>query len=63
MQRCAVELCVLGPGFVNLSREDQAAMVLACRIADAEAFRKCAARHGDLVDWVEDVHPPNPPPR
>ena len=58
MLQCRRDLCVLGPGFRNLTLEDQAAMVLACRIADAEAYRTCEARHRQLVDWVEDVHEP-----
>lgn len=52
MQPCARLLCTLGPGFGNLSLEDQAAMIANCRALDAEAFRVCEARHRALVEWI-----------
>jgi len=55
MQPCARRLCTLGPGFGNLSLEDQAAMIANCRALDAEAFRVCEARHDALVKWIRDV--------
>jgi len=35
--------------------DDQAALVLACRIADAEAYRVCEIRHRSLADWIMEA--------
>jgi len=32
--------------------DDQAALVLACRIADAEAYRVCEAKHSRLRGFI-----------
>lgn len=53
MQPCAVELCKLRPELVNLELKDQLALVLACKIADAQAFAKCAEKQRALTDWVK----------
>jgi hypothetical protein len=52
MQPCASQLCTLRPEFARLDLPTQAAMVLACRIADAEAARRCERRHRELVEWI-----------
>lgn len=52
MQACQIQLCTLRPEIVNLDIADQFAMILACKIADAEAYRKCEAKHAALVKWV-----------
>jgi hypothetical protein len=52
MEPCKRQLCELRDTFTNLSLDDQAAMILACRIADSEAYRKCEAKHRSLVDFI-----------
>lgn len=52
MAPCARQLCVLRPEFDGLSLDDQAAMLLACRIADAEAYRQCEIKQRALADWI-----------
>jgi hypothetical protein len=52
MQPCAAQLCTLRPEIVNLDPADQAAMILACKIADATAFAKCAEKQRTLTEWV-----------
>ena len=52
MEPCKRQLCELRETFTNLSLEDQAAMILACRIADSEAYRTCEAKHSALVDFI-----------
>ena len=53
MQACQRQLCVLRPEFDALSLDDQGALLLACRIADAEAYRTCQAKHEALKTWIE----------
>lgn len=53
MQPCSQQLCTLRPEIVNLELKDQLAMILACKIADAEAYRKCEAKQEALAGWVE----------
>ena len=53
MQACAVQLCTLRPEIANLELADQLAMILACKIADAEAYRKCSAKQEALSEWME----------
>lgn len=52
MEPCKRQLCELRETFSSLTLEDQAAMILACRIADAEAYRTCDAKHSALVDFI-----------
>lgn len=52
MQPCQRQLCTLRPEFVNLELADQLAMILACRIADAEAYRRCEVKQKALAEWV-----------
>lgn len=51
---CVVQLCTLRETFKDMSLEDQAAMILACRIADAEAYRACQVKQKALADWIMD---------
>lgn len=53
MQPCAIQRCTLRPEFVNLSLADQAAMVLACKIADDHAFAKCSEKQRALAEWID----------
>jgi len=52
LQACQIQLCTLRPEIVNLEVKDQLAMILACKIADAEAYRKCEAKHDALAKWI-----------
>lgn len=52
MAPCARQMCVLRPEFDGLSLDDQAAMLLACRLADAEAYRACEVKQRALADWI-----------
>lgn len=52
MQACQIQLCTLRPEIVNLEIPDALAMMLACKIADAEAYRKCALKQKALADFV-----------
>ena len=53
MTRCS-DLCQLRPEIVNLSLEDQLAMVQACDIANAEAYARCAATKAAVVSALKD---------
>lgn len=53
MAPCVIQLCTLRPEIVNLEFKDQLALLLACKIADAEAYRKCQAKQEALADWVK----------
>jgi hypothetical protein len=53
MSQCAVQMCMLRPEVVNLEPADQLAMILACHIADMEAYRKCQAKQESLVTWIK----------
>lgn len=52
MAPCQIQLCTLRPEIVNLEFKDQLAMILACKVADAEAYRRCEAKHRALAEWV-----------
>lgn len=52
MAPCSLQLCMLRPEIVNLELKDQLAMILACKIADAESYRRCEAKQAALSDWV-----------
>ena len=52
MQPCSLQLCTLRPEIVNLDLPDQLAMILACKIADAEAYRLCSLKQETLAEWV-----------
>lgn len=54
MAPCERQLCELRETFTNLSLEDQAAMILACRLADAEAYRACEVKQKALADWIRE---------
>lgn len=51
---CQQQLCTLRPEYVNLLPDDQAAMELACKIADAAAYRACQVKQKALADWIRD---------
>lgn len=53
MVPCVVQLCTLRETFKDLSLEDQAALILACRIADSEAYRACSVKHDALRSFIE----------
>jgi hypothetical protein len=53
MQPCQAQMCTLRPEIVNLDIEDQLAMILACHLADMEAYRRCEAKHKALVEYVK----------
>lgn len=53
MAACPVQLCTIRPEIVNLDLPDQLAMLLACRIADAATYFKCAARQATEARWIE----------
>jgi len=52
MEPCKRQLCELRETFKDMSLDDQAALILACRIADSEAYRTCEAKHSALVDFI-----------
>lgn len=52
MAPCQIQLCTLRPEIVNLDPADQFAMILACKIADSEAYRKCELKQKALAEWV-----------
>ena len=52
MVPCVVQLCTLRDTFKDMSLDDQGALILACRIADAEAYRACEVKQRALVDWI-----------
>lgn len=52
MQPCQRQLCVIRDSFDGLTLDEQGAMLLACRIADSEAYRTCEAKHSALVDFI-----------
>ncbi len=53
MVPCQIQLCMLRPEIVNLELQDQLAMILACKLADAEAYRRCSLKHSALVEHIE----------
>jgi hypothetical protein len=55
MEPCQRQLCVLRESFDNLTLDEQGAMLLACRIADAEAFRSCSIKQDSLRRWIESA--------
>jgi hypothetical protein len=54
MSQCEIQMCTLRPEVVNLDSADQFAMILACHIADMEAYRKCQAKQEALATWIEE---------
>ncbi len=46
-------MCTLRPEIVNLDIADQLAMILACHIADMEAYRKCQVKQESLAEWIK----------
>ncbi len=48
-----MQLCTLRPEIVNLELQDQLAMILACHIADAESYRRCALKQKTLSEWIK----------
>ena len=53
MAACPVQLCTIRPEVVNLELKDQLAMLLACRIADAGTYFKCAAKQATEAAWIK----------
>ena len=53
MAPCEIQLCVLRPEIVNLDHPDQLAMILACKIADDEAYRRCEAKQSAFSSWIK----------
>lgn len=47
-----MQLCTLRPEIANLELADQLAMILACHVADAEAYRRCALKQEALSEWI-----------
>lgn len=54
MAACPIQLCTIRPEIVNLELKDQLAMLLACRIADANAYFKCSAKQQAEAKWIEE---------
>jgi hypothetical protein len=52
MEAPPAQLCVLRPEIVALEIQDQLAMLLACKLADAEAYRRLELKHKTLVEWI-----------
>jgi hypothetical protein len=52
MEPCQPMLCKLRPEIVNLEFADQMALLLGCKEADAEAYRKCEVKQKALSDWI-----------
>lgn len=48
-----LELCQLPERFDSLELDDQARLILQCRIKDAAVHRDCAARQQALREWIE----------
>ena len=45
-------MCKLRPEIVNLDFADQMALILGCKEADAEAYRRCSVKQKALSDWI-----------
>lgn len=52
MQRCN-SLCTLPARFDNLPLEEQAQLLIACRIRDYTEHEVCSARQRALAEWIE----------
>lgn len=55
MEADATQLCELRPEIVNLSYEDQLAMIRACHIVDAQIVFSYIAKHKALVEWIKNT--------
>lgn len=53
MQPVTADTCKLRPEFVNLELPEQAAMILACEIANADIRRQWQIKHGCLVRFIK----------
>lgn len=53
MEPCAIQLCKLRPDITQLDFPDQMALLLGCKEADAEAFRRCSLKQASLTSWIE----------
>lgn len=52
MEHKPAQLCRLRPEFKDLELADQAALILGCRLADAEYARLLERKHKELADWI-----------
>lgn len=52
MVPCERKLCTLRPEFDGMTLDDQAALLLACRLADSEAYRQCEVKQRALADFI-----------
>ena len=52
LQPVITQPCTLRPEFVNLELPDQAAMVLACEVVNAQIRREWQRKHGCLAEWI-----------
>lgn len=53
MQPEQATLCQLRPEIVNMAIEDALALIVNCRVMDAETYRRLEAKHGALRTWIE----------
>lgn len=47
------QLCQLRPEIVNMAIEDALALILNCRLVEAERFRVLERKHAALRTWIE----------
>jgi hypothetical protein len=48
------QLCQLRPEVVDLELQDALALILNCRVVDAEQYRRLERKHGALVEWIRE---------
>jgi len=53
MQAEPRQLCQLRPEIVNMDISDALALILNCRVVDAERYRVLERKHGELRNWIE----------
>lgn len=53
MQPEPTQLCTLRPEIVNLDIQDALALILNCRIVDAERFRILERKNRELAEWIK----------
>lgn len=53
MQAEPSTLCQLRPEIVNMAIEDALALIVNCRVMDAETYRRLEAKHAALRTWIE----------
>lgn len=47
------QLCQLRPEIVDMAIEDALALILNCRVVDAERYQRLSRKHAELRKWIE----------